>query len=182
MLMAATTAQHNCEKHDELSAANTSDEPVVLPPPSSSSRGGHSGQSSPYLPAILLQDVLTRVVAMLSPDKADVRAFRLTCRAWRAAADLAAHDLKLRAPRLLQAIHQFPSLTSLDLTECSHVRNAHLEALACDDFGRRLKSVKLGNVNVPHAGKIKLSNQVLCDITLMCYNAYDRSCYTKVQQ
>lgn len=156
--MAAASPQHRVEQPTDTSTASTNDEPD-LAAAASTSQGGHGGQHA--LPAVLLQDVLTHVVAILSPDKADVRAFRLTCRAWRAAADLAAHDLLLRAPRILQAINQFPSLTSLDLTECSHVRNTHLEALACGDSGARLKTLKLGNVNVPHAGKIKLSNQVL---------------------
>lgn len=154
--MAATILQTPNEQHAEPSSRLVVDEPAQ---PSSSSNGGHGGQSH-LLPCALPQDVLTRVVAILFPDKADVRAFRLACRAWRAAADLAANDLRLRAPRLLQAVNQFPSLTSLDLTECSHVRNTHLEALATGDLRGRLHTLKLGNVNVPHAGKIKLSNQV----------------------
>ncbi len=144
--------------------------PHLAVPASSSSNhqpGGHSGHPTPA--AMLTADVLAHVVALLSADKADIRAFRCTCRAWRAAADMAVRTVRLRAPRICQTILQFPSLLELDLAECSHLRNSHVEALAGSMVGGRLRSLALGNVHIPHAGKIKLSNQV-CDFNVwLCY-------------
>ncbi|GBF94798.1 hypothetical protein Rsub_07970 [Raphidocelis subcapitata] len=120
------------------SGSHAAARPPPSPPPSPPTAPGSENLGWAWLVEGILSQVAAHLVA-----NSNVRAFRLTCRHWRAVADRSTRALSPRRLWPRELVVLFPRLQTLELAQCVDVRNRDLFVLANSSL--ELRRLTLGD-------------------------------------